>query len=80
MFIGGGNGGQGIGSEMSKDSNIDKNSLSALVEQFKSASVATAADRATKDRLLDELQDAVGLSGKMVTESDIIRRAEKLLQ
>ena len=59
---------------------MDKNSLAVLVEQFKSASATTAADRATKDRLLDELQEAVGLSGKMVTESDVIRRAEKLLQ
>jgi hypothetical protein len=59
---------------------MDNQSLAALVEQFKKASAATTADRAEKDRLLDELQEAVGLSGKMATESDILRRAEKLLQ
>jgi hypothetical protein len=65
---------------MSNGGNMDKTSLAALVDQFKRASAETTADRASKDRLLDELQEAVGLSGKMVTESDIIRRAEKLLQ
>jgi hypothetical protein len=65
---------------MNKDGNMDKNSLAALMEQFKYASAETTADRATKDRLLDELQDAVRLSGKMVTENDIIRRAGRLLQ
>jgi hypothetical protein len=63
-----------------KEGKMDNQSLAALVEQFKKASDATTADRAEKDRLLDELQEAVGLSGKMVTESDILRRAEKLLQ
>ena len=61
-------------------SKIDVKQLTALMEQFQKASATTTADRAAKDQLLDELQDAVGLSGRMVTESDIIRRAEKLLQ
>jgi hypothetical protein len=59
---------------------VDPQRLATLVEQFKRASAATTADRSAKDQLLDELQDAVGLSGKMVTESDIVRRAEKLIQ
>ncbi len=59
---------------------MDQQALATLVQQFKQASSATTADRAEKDRLLDELQEAVGLSGKMATESDILRRAEKLLQ
>ena len=67
---------------MTQDSsdNVEKKRLAVLLEQFQHASGATTADRAARDQLLDELQDAVGLSGKMVTESDIIRRAEKLLQ
>jgi hypothetical protein len=59
---------------------LDPQRLATLVEQFKRASSASAGDRSAKDQLLDQLQDAVGLSGKMVTESDIIRRAEKLIQ
>jgi hypothetical protein len=54
--------------------------LASLLERFRAASGSTTAERAAKDGLLDELQDAVGLSGKMVTEADIIRRAERLLQ
>ena len=54
--------------------------LASLLERYRSKSVSTTAERAEKDALLDELQEAVGLSGKMVTEADIIRRAEKLLQ
>ena len=54
--------------------------LASLVERFRQASASTTTDRAAKDRLLDELQEAVGLSGKMVTEADILRRAERLLQ
>jgi hypothetical protein len=57
----------------------DKARLTAMLQRFKQASGATTADRATRDQLLDELQEAVGLSGRMVTENDIVRRAEKLL-
>jgi hypothetical protein len=32
-----------------------------------------------RNQLLDELQDAVGLEGRMVMERDIIKRAEKML-
>ena len=54
--------------------------VAVLLEKFQQAAATTAADRMTRDQLLDELQDAVGLSGKMVTEKDIIRRAEQLLR
>ena len=54
--------------------------LASLVQRFRQASGSTTPDRAARDQLLDELQEAVGLSGKMVTEADIIRRAERLLQ
>ena len=60
--------------------NVDRNRLSELLQRFKAAGSATAADRQAKDQLLDELQEAVGLSGKMSTERDIVRRAENLLQ
>jgi hypothetical protein len=32
-----------------------------------------------RNQLLDELQDAVGLEGRMVMERDILKRADKLL-
>ena len=68
----GGGGGVGVG--------VGVERLAALLGRFRRASAATAADRAAKDQLLDELQEAVGLSGKMSTEADIVRRAEKLLR
>ena len=71
------------GEPMSNDSsggNVESQRLATLLEQYKRASSASAGERSAKDQLLDELQDAVGLSGKMATESDIIRRAEKLIQ
>ena len=58
----------------------DGEQLASLVKRFRQASGSTTTDRAAKDQLLDELQEAVGLSGKMVTEADILRRAERLLQ
>jgi hypothetical protein len=67
---------------MSNDAgrNIDTKRIVELMERFQRASSATMADRGVKDQLLDELQDAVGLSGRMVTEQEVIRRAEKLVQ
>jgi hypothetical protein len=60
--------------------NTDTAQLAALLEKFRGASSATSADRTTRDELLDQLQDAAGLGGRMVTEQDIVRRAEKLIQ
>jgi hypothetical protein len=53
----------------------------ALIEQFRQipAAGATSADRLRRNELLDEIQDVVGLSGKMVTERDIIQRAQSML-
>ena len=59
---------------------VDGEQLAALLERFRRAPSSTMADRAARDQLLDELQEAVGLSGKMVTEADILRRAQMLLQ
>ena len=60
--------------------NVDSKQLAGLVERYRRAPASTAADRQARDQLLDELQEAVGLSGKMVAEADILRRAERLLQ
>jgi hypothetical protein len=59
--------------------NINKDQLAALLEKFLQAPAGSSADRMAKDQLLDELQDAVGMAGKMATEKDIVRRAETLL-
>jgi len=59
---------------------VDTKRLALLMEQFRSTSGATTAGRTARTQLLDELQEVVGLSNKMSTENDIIRRAEKLLQ
>ena len=55
--------------------------VTLLLEQFRQipSAGATPADRLQRDQLLDELQDVVGLSGKMVTERDIIQRAQSML-
>jgi hypothetical protein len=60
--------------------NVDAGRLASLVDRYRRASGSTAGDRAAKDQLLDELQEAVGLSGKMVTEADVLRRAEQVLR
>ena len=64
----------------SSGGNADTTQLAALLDKFKKASSATSADRTARDELLDQLQDAAGLGGRMVTEQDIVRRAEKLIQ
>ena len=58
---------------------VDDNRVAVLLEKFRRAPTATSADRTARDQMLDELQDAVGLSGKMTTEKEIVRRAEQLL-
>ena len=58
----------------------DSEQLASLVERFRKASGSTTTDRAARDQLLDQVQEAVGLSGKMVTEADILRRAERMLK
>jgi hypothetical protein len=62
----------------------DNQKVAGLLQEFRKLEAAGAgkADHAQHDKrnqLLDELQDAVGLGGKMVMEADILRRADKLL-
>jgi len=64
--------------------NNDTQKVAALLQEFRKLEAAGAgkSDHAQHDKrnqLLDELQDAVGLGGKMVMEADILRRADKLL-
>ena len=54
--------------------------LATLLQEFQRAAAATTADRARRDQLLDKLQEAVGLAGRMTTEAAIVRRATALLQ
>jgi len=69
----------------SSDSGSDRGRVADLVEQFKSLEAAGAAkaghpDHRKRDEVLEELQDAVGLGGRMVMEKDILRRAEQILR
>jgi hypothetical protein len=60
--------------------NVDRQRVRALMEQLQQLQAAgPKADPAKRDQILDELQDLVGLAGKMVMENDIVRRAKKLL-
>jgi hypothetical protein len=59
--------------------------IRTLLQQFKAlesagAGSASHADHDKRNQLLDELQDAVGLAGKMVMERDIVKKAEQLLK
>lgn len=59
---------------------LDREQLKALVQTYKQLHASTAyADQRKSDEVLDELQDAVGLAGRMVTDKDILRAAGKLL-
>lgn len=49
-----------------------------LMEEFHRLKADPRGDQSRRDQVLDELQDLVGLAGKMVMENDIIRRAEKI--
>ena len=43
------------------------------------AAYESAPDAAAKGDLLDELQDAVGMAGKMVMDGDILKKAKNLI-
>jgi hypothetical protein len=58
---------------------MDRQRIAALVEQFNRMPSSSSAERLSRDEVLDQLQEAVGLSGRMVTEQDILRQASKLL-
>ncbi|CAN5620635.1 hypothetical protein BH10PLA1_BH10PLA1_18750 [soil metagenome] len=58
--------------------------VAALAEEFKRLEAAGASkyghrDRNRRNEVLDELQDAVGLNGKMVMERDILKRAQEIV-
>ncbi len=62
----------------------DRAQVSTLMDQFTALEQAGAAtpghaDHWRRTELLDELQDAVGLAGKMVTDRDILKRAGQIL-
>ena len=56
--------------------NADRARVAELMKRFAAISSGDAVQR---DQILDEMQDAVGLAGKMVMEADILRRAKKIL-
>ena len=56
--------------------------VAALLAQFRAAEGPGGAppsysQRAKRSEILDELQELVGLGGKMVTENDILKRADQ---
>ncbi|MFI5380726.1 MAG: hypothetical protein ACHRHE_15615 [Tepidisphaerales bacterium] len=53
---------------------FDRTRVAALMQQL-----ATLTDPTERDQVLDELQELVGLAGKMVLDRDITQRAKKLL-
>ncbi len=64
---------------------IDKVRLAELFKQFNSLETAGAGkvghpENDRRNELLDEMQDAAGLAGRMVMERDILRKAEQLLK
>jgi hypothetical protein len=64
--------------------NHDIQKVAALLTEFRKLESAGAGksdhpQHEKRNELLDELQDAVGLGGKMVMEGDITRKADKLL-
>jgi len=65
--------------------NIDKTLLADLLARFNALEAAGAGkmghpDHDKRNEILDEMQDAAGLAGKMVMERDILRKAELLLK
>jgi hypothetical protein len=59
--------------------------LAELFEKFKALQTAGAGkvghpENDRRNELLDEMQDAAGLAGRMVMERDILRKAEQLLK
>lgn len=58
----------------------DRQKVAALLSQLSAMPAPrNSADRLQRGQLLDELQEAVGLADRMVTEQDILRQAKRLL-
>ncbi len=65
--------------------NIDKTLLKSLFDRFNALEASGAgkpghADHDKRNEILDEMQDAAGLAGRMVMERDILRKAEQILK
>ncbi len=59
--------------------------VAKLLHEFNALETAGAgksghADHEKRNEVLDELQDAAGLAGRMVMDRDIVRKAEQLLK
>ena len=53
---------------------IDPSKIRSLLTEYEAST-----DAHRKSDLLDELQDAVGMSGKMVMDNDILKKARQIL-
>ncbi len=63
----------------------DLNKISDLLQKFTALETAGAGKSShpghdKRNELLDELQDAAGLAGRMVMERDILKKAQALLR
>jgi hypothetical protein len=63
---------------MTQSTGPDRQRVAALMAELNKLQ-ASKADPDRRDQVLDELQDLVGLAGKMVMENDIVRKAKKIL-
>ncbi|HSV13974.1 MAG TPA: hypothetical protein VLI90_06915, partial [Tepidisphaeraceae bacterium] len=61
---------------MTQSTGGNRERIAALMKQLQTPGL----DQAKRDQTLDELQDLVGLAGKMVMEQDIVRRAKKIVE
>jgi hypothetical protein len=61
---------------MTQSTGGNRDRIAALMKQLQTPGI----DQDKRDQTLDELQDLVGLAGKMVMEQDIVRRAKKILE
>jgi hypothetical protein len=73
-----------VNPDAQNDGIMDRKRLVALMQQLHDlgvggAGTAGSLDHVKRDQVLDEIQDIVGLSGKMVMDRDIIKRATQLL-
>lgn len=59
---------------------LDRQRLADLVRDYTRLKASSVyADNRKSDEILDQLQDAVGLAGRMVTDKDILRAAAKIM-
>ncbi len=70
------------GETMSEQNQSDQQRLAAMLDQFEKLEAGGAAkaghpEHDRRNQLLDEMQDAVGMAGKMVMEGDITAAGEE---